>query len=204
MKAATAPELMEENSIARPNDLSFILARRLPHRGILYKLNSKELAEWFSTPANRSNFLEYYRTNVIIKDRSFHVLVENVPISFVPENQAAVADIEKKAGFKPRTISRARYIKPITRCNPKQQTAHVVITFMSKESANHTIKFGLLVDGEKVYGHKLLPKPTRCLKCHSLDGAHIATECPQEHDACGTCGEQHCTSTCDTNDPKQY
>ncbi|KAG2064528.1 hypothetical protein BDR04DRAFT_1035103 [Suillus decipiens] len=108
---------MNRNSLKHPNDLLFVLVRRLPHRGILYELNSKESAEWFKTPTNRSNFLEYYGTNVIIKDRSFNVLIKNFPISFIPENQAAVADVEKKAGFNSCTISKARYIKPITRCN---------------------------------------------------------------------------------------
>ncbi|KAG2064527.1 hypothetical protein BDR04DRAFT_936911, partial [Suillus decipiens] len=82
--------------------------------------------------------------------------------------------------------------------------AHVVMIFTSKKSANHTIKFGLMVDSKKVYGRKLLPKPTRCLKCHSFDGTHIATECPQEHDTCRTCREHHCTNTCEIKDPIQY
>ncbi|KAG1798862.1 uncharacterized protein HD556DRAFT_1216167, partial [Suillus plorans] len=73
----------------------FISVRRLPHGGVLYELNLKTSAEWFNIMANKSNFLEFYRTNVIIKDRSYHILMENAPVSFVPDNPAAIANIEK-------------------------------------------------------------------------------------------------------------
>ncbi|KAG2055667.1 hypothetical protein BDR06DRAFT_824445, partial [Suillus hirtellus] len=179
-------------------------ARRLPHGGILYELNSKDSASWFDTPANRSSFLEYFASNVTIKERSFHVLMENVPISFTPDNPSAIDDIEKKAGFKARSIIKAKFIKPAHRRHPNQHTAHVVITFNLKTSANQAIKFGLAIAGKKVYGRKLLQEPTRCLKCHSFDGSHIAAECPQEHDACRTCGKNHRTSNCSVEDPAEY
>ncbi|KAG2739811.1 hypothetical protein P692DRAFT_201661418, partial [Suillus brevipes Sb2] len=179
-------------------------ARRLPHGGILYELNSKSAAEWFNTPANRSNFLEHFASNVTIKERSFHVLMENVPVTFVPDNPAAIADIENKAGFKSRTISKARFIKPIARRQPNQRTAHTIITFSSKANANQAIKDGLVIAGKKVYGRKLLPEPTRCLKCHSFEGGHIAAECPQENDTCGTCGDQHRTTSCSVTDPSEH
>ncbi|KIK34520.1 hypothetical protein CY34DRAFT_17663 [Suillus luteus UH-Slu-Lm8-n1] len=195
---------MSEKGIETLKELTFISARRLPHGGILYELNSKSSAEWFNTPANRSNFLEYFASNITIKDRSFHILMENVPISFVPENPAAIAEIENKAGFKPRSISKARYIKPAARRNPNQCTAQVIITLASKANANQAIFDGLVIAGKKVYGRKLLPVPTCCLKCHSFEGGHMAAECTQEHDTCGTCGEQHRTTSCSVNDPSDY
>ncbi|KAG2133230.1 uncharacterized protein EDB93DRAFT_1254897 [Suillus bovinus] len=203
-KASMALELMTQQNIKYPQDLSFVSARRLPHGGILHELNTKESAEWFNTPANKSNFLEFYGTNVTIKDRSFHILMENVPISFVPNNPAALVDIEKKAGLPQHTITKARYIKPIEHRNPNQQTAHIAITFTTKVGANQAIRFSLSVDGKKVYGHKLLLEPTRCLRCHSFDGNHLATDCQQEKDTCGTCGEDHCTNTCSVTDPTLY
>ncbi|KAG1812203.1 uncharacterized protein BJ212DRAFT_1247207, partial [Suillus subaureus] len=139
-----------------------------------------------------------------IKNRTFHVLMENIPISFVPESTAAIDDIKKKAAFTPKTILKAKYIKPIVRCNLNQRTAHIILTFNSRESANHTIKFGLSVASKRVYGQKLLPEPSRCLKCHSFDGSHMATDCPKDADICGTCGEQHRTATCKVDDPNNY
>lgn len=203
-KAKLAIEMMNKDDIPTPDDLTFVSARKLPHGGIIYELNSKESTEWFNTPTNRSNFLERFGTNVTIKDRTFHVLMENVPISFVPESTAAIDDIEKKAAFTPKTILKAKYIKPIARRNPNQRTAHIILTFNSRESANHAIKFGLSVASKRVYGRKLLPEPSRCLKCHSFDGSHMATDCPKDADSCGTCGEQHRTAMCKVDDPNNY
>jgi hypothetical protein len=57
-KAKLAIKMMKNNDIPTPEDLTFISACKLPYGGILYKLNSKESAEWFNTPANQSNFLK--------------------------------------------------------------------------------------------------------------------------------------------------
>jgi hypothetical protein len=51
-KAKLAIEMMKNDDIPTPEDLTFISAHKLPHGGILYELNSKESAEWFNTPAN--------------------------------------------------------------------------------------------------------------------------------------------------------
>ncbi|KAG2153358.1 hypothetical protein DEU56DRAFT_726959 [Suillus clintonianus] len=190
-KATLAIELMTKDDNNIPEGMVFLSARRLPHGGALYELNSAESARWFDNPANRSKFLEHFGIEVMIKDRSYHVIVENVPISFIPDNYAALAEVEKKAGLKPKAIIKARYIKPIARRNPGQRTAHVIFTFSAKEGANQAIRFGLSVEGKKVYGRKLIQEPTRCLKCHSYEGTHVAATCPQEHDSCGTCNEQH-------------
>ncbi|KAG2070545.1 hypothetical protein BDR04DRAFT_1018553 [Suillus decipiens] len=195
---------MNKDNIPTPDNLTFISACKLPHRDIIYKLNSKESMEWFNIPTNCSNFLEKFGCNVTIKDRTFHILMENVPISFIPESTAAIDNIEKKAAFTPKTILKAKYIKPIARCNPNQRTAHIILTFNSRESMNHAIKFRLLVASKRVYGCKLLPEPSRCLKCHSFNGNHMATDCPKDTDICGMCGEQHCTAMCKVDDPNNY
>ncbi|KAI0039366.1 hypothetical protein FA95DRAFT_1599856, partial [Auriscalpium vulgare] len=44
---------------------------------------------------------------------------------------------------------------------------------------------------------RLLAEPRRCLKCQRF-GRHIAAQCKQEHDTCGTCGGNHLTKDCDT------
>ncbi|KAG1844474.1 hypothetical protein F4604DRAFT_1596142, partial [Suillus subluteus] len=116
----------------------------------------------------------------------------------------AIDDVEKKAGLKPKSICKARYIKPIARHNPGQRTAHAIFTFSTKEGANHTIKFGLAVAGKKVYGRKLIQEPTRCLKCQSFNSTHVAAKCLQEHDTCGACGGQHRTATCTVTDQNRH
>ncbi|KAG2072434.1 hypothetical protein BDR04DRAFT_1013727, partial [Suillus decipiens] len=171
---------------------------------ILYELNSPKAAAWFNTPANWSQFLNHFRPEIVIKECSFHILIENVLLSFTPSNSAATADIEKKAGLQPRSINRTCYIKLEARHHPNQCMSHTIFTFSMKEGANQVIKFGLTVEGKKVYGRKLIPEPIRCLKCHSLDGNHIAAACPQELKMCGTCGKVHRTSSCTITDQNSF
>ncbi|KAG2343928.1 hypothetical protein BDR05DRAFT_883004, partial [Suillus weaverae] len=177
---------------------------RLPHGGILYKLNSVESAKWLNISAHRAKFTVNFGSNATIKDRSYHVLIENVPTSYNPSSICTNSIIETNSGLKPGTITKAKWIKPITRCKANQRTAHTIITLKNKESANQILRFGISIEGKKVFGRKLLPEPTRCLKCHSFEGSHIAAECTQEHDTCGTCGTQHRTATCKVDDPNYY
>jgi hypothetical protein len=51
-KATMAVELMVKTVEDTPKDLTFISAWRLPHRGVLYKLNLLEMVAWFKTLAN--------------------------------------------------------------------------------------------------------------------------------------------------------
>ncbi|KAG1886671.1 hypothetical protein F4604DRAFT_1675544 [Suillus subluteus] len=105
-KATLALELMKEAGHATPDKISILSARKLPHGGIIYEMESATSAEWIATPANRSAFLEHFGPEVIVKDRAYHIIVENVPISFNPLAASSIADIEKKGGLKHNTISR--------------------------------------------------------------------------------------------------
>ncbi|KAG2343433.1 hypothetical protein BDR05DRAFT_841070, partial [Suillus weaverae] len=171
-------------------------ARKLPYGGILYELNAPTSAEWINIPTNRSTFLNHFGTDIIIKDHTFHLLLENVPISFDPNSQIALAEMEHKGGLRRDDVAKAHYIKPIARCNPNQRTAHVALTLKSKNATNQIIKFRTSVEGKKVYSRKLLPEPTRCLKCQVFNSGHIAADRPQEHDTCGMCGANHQTASC--------
>ncbi|KAG2739589.1 hypothetical protein P692DRAFT_201729436, partial [Suillus brevipes Sb2] len=176
----------------------------LPHGGILYELDSAESVLWFNTPAHRGKFATNFGSNATFKDRSFNILVENIPISYNPSSIHANTEVETKGGLTQGSITKARWIKPITRRKPDQRTAHTIITLKSKENANQILRFGISIEGKKVYGRKLLPEPTRCLKCQSYDASHVAAECTQEHDTCGTCGAQHRTAVCKVDDPNYY
>ncbi|KAG2046962.1 hypothetical protein BDR06DRAFT_838602, partial [Suillus hirtellus] len=62
--------------------------------------------------------------------------------------------------------------------------------------AKHAIRQGLTIEGRKIAVRKLLPEPTRCLKCQKLTSEHMAGTCQQETDTCGTCGMDHKTLEC--------
>ncbi|KAH7919724.1 hypothetical protein BV22DRAFT_991388, partial [Leucogyrophana mollusca] len=178
--------------------------RKLKHGAALYELESVATAKWLNQPANRRGFLEHFGADSIIRDRTFQVIVEYVPTTFDPDSGATIAEVEKNSGLEAGSISKARYVKPLNRRRPGQRTAHAILTFKSREDANHAIEQGLSIEGRKVYARKLLPEPTRCLKCQSLAGDHVAADCPQEQDTCGTCGAEHRTASCGITDVDLY
>ncbi|KAG2110708.1 hypothetical protein DEU56DRAFT_719327, partial [Suillus clintonianus] len=92
------------------------------------------------------------------------------------------------------------------RRNPGQRTAFCTISCKDRESANQAIRLGLMIEGRKISARKLLPEPTRCLKCQQLTSEHMASSCSQTVDTCGTCGMDHRTSECDFGkaDPQHH
>ena len=49
-----------------------------------------------------------------------------------------------------------------------------------------------------------MQEPRRCLKCQKVGASHIAAECKQDKDTCGSCGNDHCNVECTITDPSQY
>jgi hypothetical protein len=182
-KATLALELLKKNGKSIPEGMAFLSAHRLQHSGILYEVDTHLSATWFNEPANQSGFLTHFRHDLIIKDRTFQTLLENIPVAFDPNSPVCITEIELKAGFKENEITKARYIKPIAQRNPGQRTAHAIFTFKSKTTENQAIRFSLTIEGRKVFGRKLIQEPTHCLKCHSIGSNHMAADCPQELDA---------------------
>ncbi|KAG2113772.1 uncharacterized protein F5147DRAFT_570840 [Suillus discolor] len=140
---------MAKEGTTAPKDTAILSARKLPHGGILYELNAPISVEWLNIPTNRSTFLNHFDANTIIKDRAYHLLIENVPISFDPNSKAAIAEIEIKGGLQTNSISKTRYIKPVARQSPTQRTAHIALTLNSKIAANQIIRFGLSIEERK-------------------------------------------------------
>ena len=42
------------------------------------------------------------------------------------------------------------------------------------------------------------------MKCQKLGASHITADCMQQHDTCGSCGENHRTTNCTTTDPSNF
>ncbi|KIJ10055.1 hypothetical protein PAXINDRAFT_55458, partial [Paxillus involutus ATCC 200175] len=80
------------------------------------------------------------------------------------------------------------------RAAPNQRVAHILLQLADPHSANKVMKDGLYVCKEKLCPHKDKKEPTRCAKCQRW--GHIAANCHAECDACATCGEEHRSSEC--------
>ncbi|KAG0691533.1 hypothetical protein DFH29DRAFT_1010836 [Suillus ampliporus] len=205
-KANTALEGMKAKGKDVPQDASFTSARKLRHGGVIFEVDSIDIKAWLSCQSTSQAFSENFGSDTMIKDRTFQVIAEYVPTTFNPDSPTALAETEKSSKLRPGSLPKAKWIKPLAHRNPGQRSAFCTLSCKDRESANHAIHFGLTIEGHKVTVRKLLPEPTRYLKCQQLTSDHMAGSCRQESNTCGTCGMDHQTSECDFGaaDPQHH
>jgi hypothetical protein len=103
---------------------------KLRNRGILMELNSDEAVEWLQEDKNCKIFMEKFNANMIIKPRSFHTIVQFLPLTFRRENPTDIQEIEEANGLRKGNIQKARWIKPIAHRSPSQICGHLIFTLM--------------------------------------------------------------------------
>ncbi|KAG1828668.1 hypothetical protein EV424DRAFT_1536412 [Suillus variegatus] len=205
-KANQALEGMKATGKEVPQDALFTSARKLRHGGVIFEVDSTDTKAWLSCQSTSQDFSENFGGETMIKNRTFQIIAEYVPTTFNPDSSTSLAETEKNSKLQPGSLIKAKWIKPLARRNPNQRSAFCTLSCKDRESANHAIRLGLTIEGCKIAVHKLLPEPTRCLKCQQLTSDHMAATCSQETDTCGTCGLDHRTSECDfgTADPQHH
>lgn len=202
-KARVALELLkQEQNIDML--IQFVGARKLRNGGVIYKMDTAEAARWLKSNTNISKFLQVFSATSVIKQRSYPIIADYIPLSFSPTNRAHLTDIENENKLEPEGILSARWIKPTHRRKQGQRTAHGILGFSQPKEANSAIRNGVVIAGKRVWARKLLQEPRRCLKCQQIGATHIAAECKQTHNTCGNCGEDHCTTECSITDPSDY
>jgi hypothetical protein len=203
-KATIALDLMGLSASDAPVQVTFLCAQILRGGAVLYQLSSPAAAEWLRKGDVMKAFLEKLGGTSVYKNRLLNTVVEYVPTSFDPMSLGALEGVEKANGLSTGAIVSARFIKPTHLRSAGQRTAHLIMGFQSRESANTAIENGIFVEGKKVYARKLLQEPKRCLKCQTMDTNHIAAECKSIHDVCARCGAQHKTSVCEVQDQAAF
>jgi len=167
---------------------------RLKNGGILLEWGGDEAAIWFADTSVRQKFLTGFHPEAVIKARDYHVVVQFVPLTFRPDREENLREIEEVNGMKNGAINRARWIKPVSRRSPSQTCGHAIFSLSSPQSANDVLANGLVIHQKKVYVEKCKREPLRCLKCHGW--GHMARDCQATTDTCGTCAQRHRTDTC--------
>ena len=202
-KASLTLELIRKLDTTLPEDVEFISARKTSQGHILYKVDSVETAEWLRSPEGSKVFISKFGSDVSLAAKPFPILVEFVPIHFNTDEPSALREVEHKNSLPIGSIKSVCWIKPVERRNPKQRRAHLAMDLFRPCDANRAIRDGLVVLGPRCPARKLLPEPTRCMKCQSFEGSHFARDCTKLTDTCGTCAGNHRTKDCEVSSPEQ-
>lgn len=173
---------------------------KLQNGGLLLEMDSDRAANWIQQAPQQQTFTVVFNAEATIKSRTFTAVAQFVPLTFDPNSEEELREVEKVSGLDANTIIKARYAKLVHRRAVGQVTAWVIITLNSPKQANHAIFNGLTICQKRVTVEKCKREPLRCLKCHRWN--HIVSECINQFDICSTCGSEHRTSECDTIDRK--
>ena len=167
---------------------------KLRNGGVVIQLASKEAVNWLREPFNKVAFTEKLDANAYIKDRTYLLVVPRVPISFDPQNQEHLHEVETINNLALNSISKARWIKLVYRRHAKQTVAYATLSLNSANEANRLIRDGMYICSNRMYLKRLKYEPKQCMKCRKW--GHFASECQAKLDICGTCSENHFTKDC--------
>ena len=195
-KANIVLTLMEEGKQNKLGMVKLVGANKeRGFRGVTYKLNSVEAADWIKNKTNMTNFLKNMGSTANYKEQMFDIVIDWTPVTFEVEHRECWKAVEQVSDLRNESIKDIVWIKPIHLQGPGQKMAIEIFRMGSQEDANKVIKDGLFVEGKKVWGRKQVMEPRRCLKCQCY-GDHKAAECLSIHKVCGRCRSHHRTSEC--------
>ncbi|KIJ48478.1 hypothetical protein M422DRAFT_86227, partial [Sphaerobolus stellatus SS14] len=140
----------------------------------------------------------------IIKDRTITLLVEFVPLTFNAEGLKDIAVAKSNSRLPVGFIVSARWIKPEHRRREGQKVAHLAIKVSGADAANKILRDGMVIRSKRVRARKMVREPIRCMKCQKIEANHVAANCPDTHNTCGTCGKDHRTAECEEKDPNKF
>ena len=201
-KANLALERAQEETELVPTGAKFLSVRKTAHGSLLYEVDSTDTVAWLRSNEGKRVFASNFGTEVSLASKPFSTIIEYVPAHFAIDDPHTLGELERVNNLPSGAVRLVRWIKPIERRTPNQRTAHAIIDFFRPEDANTSIKGGLLMKGKRCNVRKLLPEPTRCMKCQSFNG-HYAKSCTSTRDTCGTCSGDHRTRDCTTTSPEQ-
>jgi len=101
--------------------------RRLWNGGILYELDTPEVAMWLRR--EKGTFMEGFGGSSIMKEKTMAILVEYVPTSHSPDALAENRRIEWDTGLAVEELVSTRWIKLVQRWAPGQCFSHLIAQF---------------------------------------------------------------------------
>src|ERR1700761_307033 len=148
-----------------------------------------------------------FKTNLggtsIVKNRKWATLAKYVPVKHDMKSTTERNEIAMSLELVKNSLTSTQWIKPVEKCNHNQQTAHLIMRWLSPEAANKAICQGVIICGKRCNIRKLDSERRRCLNCQKYGIDHLAANCLSKT-ICGTCGGDHRTSQCYEADPATH
>ena len=155
------------------------------------------MATWIRDPTRKLTLTESLGSNIRVKDRTYNLLISFVPITTRIDDNKTLCNIEQDNKIPCNSIIQMKWIKDPSRREENQQVAHVLMSLNSPKVANRLISEGIYYDLGKLRTLKDKKDPLHCLKCQHW--GHMARNCTETKDTCGTCGGGHCHTKCNSH-----
>lgn len=168
----------------------------LKNGGLIVELESESLATWLNNPPGKTALESHLDIDVSFRYRSFPIVLEYLSIQLQIENEDFLRQIEHDNQLSPASLASIRWIKPAAKRSPQQTKAFALLHVSDIHTANDILRDGLCIANERVNVRKDKKEPLRCAKCQKFN--HIAKNCTSAVDICGTCGNDHRTSSCNS------
>ena len=162
--------------------------------GLLLEPNSNEAAHWLRSDGIITNFLENLGSGASIKNRTYQVILQFVPVAFDPTDDEQVKSFEENNNIAIGSIAKMDWIKPQKDRKKNQKVATMRVYHRNVESANEILKQGAYVFNKRVVPRRPHKEPIRCLRCHKF--GHERRNCNYESSYCGKCTRKHETDEC--------
>ena len=180
--------------LPKPQEPGVRAAVLLRGGGLLLELTNSETADWLHKETNRRAFLDNLGSGASIKDRTYQVIVQFIPIAFNPDDNASIRQYEETNGLEKGSVLKVEWIKPVEDRKQMQRVAMARFYHRDAKSANHILSKGAYILNKKTIPKKPRKEPIRCLKCQQF--GHERRHCTAATARCAKCACAHETEEC--------
>ena len=129
----------------KPTEVKLKAGTLLRNGGLLLELNTDEATLWLKSDEIINRFLENLGSGASVKNRTYQVIVQFVPVSFDPADDKHIKAFEEHNNIAEGSIAKAEWIKPAKDRKLNQKVATLRVYRRNAQSANMILKQGAYV-----------------------------------------------------------
>ncbi|KAG1865322.1 hypothetical protein F4604DRAFT_2026302 [Suillus subluteus] len=118
--------------------------------GTIIEMQTQEAMEYLKNKDNKNEFINTLDPNATIKERSYPVVIQFVPLTFNPDSAEHLRDLEQENEWEQDSITSAHWIKPPAKRTTTQRVAHLIITLKDLKAANEGIRDGITLNKNRL------------------------------------------------------